>query len=116
METLREMPEGAIFLETRRDRLELVNLRNRVRAQREEIKRLQKEVADMKTDVKHHGRLIDADALLARFEKEERACEEHGRDFSFSFKSGGEYCTEWWPVQQMLMDAPTVIPSDKEGE
>ncbi|MBQ3330822.1 MAG: hypothetical protein IJG87_06555 [Ruminococcus sp.] len=59
-----------------------------------------------------HGRLIDADALLERFEKEEKAADEHGRDFSFSFKSGGENCTEWWPVQQMLMDAPTIIPAE----
>ena len=62
-----------------------------------------------------HGRLIDADALLEQFEKEEKAADEHGRDFSFSFKSGGENCTEWWPVQQMLMDAPTIIPAE-EGE
>lgn len=62
-----------------------------------------------------HGRLIDADALLERFEKEEKAADEHGRDFSFSFKSGGENCTEWWPVQQMLMDAPTIIEAE-EGE
>lgn len=62
-----------------------------------------------------HGRLIDADALMARFEKEEKAADEHGRDFSFSFKSGGENCTEWWPVQQMLMDAPTIIEAE-EGE
>lgn len=62
-----------------------------------------------------HGRLIDADALLERFEKEEKAADEHGRDFSFSFKSGGENCTEWWPVQQMLMDAPTVLEAE-EGE
>lgn len=60
-----------------------------------------------------HGRLIDADALLERFEKEEKAADEHGRDFSFSFKSGGENCTEWWPVQQMLMDAPTIIPAEE---
>lgn len=62
-----------------------------------------------------HGRLIDADALLERFEKEEKAADEHGRDFSFSFKSGGENCTEWWPVQQMLTDAPTIIEAE-EGE
>ena len=48
METLRETPEGAIYLETRRERLELVNLRNRVRAQREEIKRLQRQIAELK--------------------------------------------------------------------
>ena len=66
-------------------------------------------------ELQPHGRLIDADALLERFEKEEKAADEHGRDFSFSFKSGGENCTEWWPVQQMLMDAPTIIPAE-EGE
>ena len=63
-----------------------------------------------------HWRLIDADELLERFEKEEKAADEHGRDFSFSFKSGGENCTEWLPVQLMLMDAPTIIPASKEGE
>lgn len=65
-------------------------------------------------EVQPHGRLIDADALLARFEKEEKAAEEHGRDFSFSFKSGGENCTEWWAVQQMLMDAPTIIKAEED--
>ena len=65
-----------------------------------------------------HGRLIDADALMARFEKEEKAADEHGRDFSFSFKSAGENCAEWWSVQQMLFYAPTIIPADpaEEGE
>ena len=62
-----------------------------------------------------HGRLIDADALMARFEKEEKAADEHGRDFSFSFKSAGENCAEWWSVQQMLFDAPTIIGAE-EGE
>ena len=59
-----------------------------------------------------HGRLIDADALMKRFEKEEKAADEHGRDFSFSFKSGGQNCTEWWAVQNMLMDAPTIIETE----
>ena len=62
-----------------------------------------------------HGRLIDADALMARFEKEEKAADEHGRDFSFSFKSAGENCAQWWSVQQMLFDAPTIIEAE-EGE
>lgn len=53
-------------------------------------------------------RLIDADALKERFEREERSCIEHGRNFSFSFENGGEYCAEWWSVQQMVDDAPTV--------
>ena len=59
-----------------------------------------------------HGRLIDAGALMERFEKEEKAADEHGRDFSFSFKSGGQNCTEWWSVQNMLMDAPTIIEAE----
>lgn len=59
-----------------------------------------------------HGRLIDADALMKRFEKEEKAADEHGRDFSFSFKSGGQNFTEWWSVQNMLMDAPTIIEAE----
>lgn len=42
METLRETPEMRVKRE-KRD-LELINLRNRVRAQREEIKRLQMHV------------------------------------------------------------------------
>ena len=42
METLRETPEMRVKRE-KRD-LELINLRNRVRAQREEIKRLQMQV------------------------------------------------------------------------
>ena len=61
-----------------------------------------------------HGDLIDRDALLAEYERDERAADEHGREFSFSFDSGGTRCTEWWIVQQKLMDAPVVIPSNKE--
>ena len=60
-------------------------------------------------EIPSHGRLVDGDVLMQRFEKEEMAADEHGRDFSFSFKSGGENCAEWWSVQRMLMDAPTVI-------
>lgn len=63
-----------------------------------------------------HGRLIDADALLQRFYKEQTACEEHGRDFSFSFKSGGELCTEWWSVERFVEDAETIIQSSLDGE
>ena len=65
--------------------------------------------------VPDHGRLIDADKLMAEYERDETSCDEHGREFSFSFKSGNTYCTEWFPVQQKLMDAPTIIPADKDG-
>lgn len=60
-----------------------------------------------------HGDLIDRDALLAEYERDERAADEHGREFSFSFDSGGARCTEWGIVQQKLMDAPVVVPAEK---
>lgn len=66
-----------------------------------------------------HGRLIDADALMAEFEKAENAMERHGREFTFSFiSSGQEISTEWFAVETMVEDAPTVIPADtaEEGE
>lgn len=65
-----------------------------------------------------HGRLIDADALLARFEKESSAADAHGRDFSTCFMRGLEPCAEWWAVEQMVMDAPTIVPAEQaeEGE
>ena len=61
-----------------------------------------------------HGDLIDRDALLAEYERDERAADEHGREFSFSFDSGGARCAEWWIVQQKLMDAPVIVSADKE--
>ena len=51
---------------------------------------------------------VDADALMERFVREELACDEHGRDFTFSFKRNGVSCAEWWTVQQMLSEAPHV--------
>ena len=65
-------------------------------------------------EVKPHGRLIDADALLAKFEVDESSCDAHGQDFTFSFIRGEAYCTEWYYPQQRLMDAPTIIESDGE--
>lgn len=62
-----------------------------------------------------HGRLIDADALLNKFGKEQKAVYEHGREYSFSFLWGNELCTEWWGVERMVEDAPTIIPAE-EGE
>ena len=64
-------------------------------------------------ELPEHGDLIDRDALLAEYERDERAADEHGREFSFSFDSGGARCTEWWIVQQKLMDAPVIIPTEK---
>lgn len=64
-------------------------------------------------ELPEHGDLIDRDALLAEYERDERAADEHGREFSFSFDSVGARCTEWWIVQQKLMDAPVVIPAER---
>lgn len=59
-----------------------------------------------------HGRLIDADALIKEMDKQENAMYEHGREFSFSFESGGDVCTAWYNVEIMVEDAPTIIPAE----
>lgn len=64
-------------------------------------------------ELPEHGDLKDANKLLAEFERDERAADEHGREFSFSFDSGGARCTEWWIVQQKLMDAPVIVPASE---
>lgn len=63
-----------------------------------------------------HGRLIDADALQAKFELMENAFAEHGRPYSFAFKDGGEMCAEWWTVQDALAREPTIIEAEGGGE
>jgi hypothetical protein len=65
-------------------------------------------------ELPEHGDLIDRDALLAEYERDERAADDHGREFSFSFDSGGARCTEWWIVQQKLMDAHAIVPANEE--
>lgn len=62
-----------------------------------------------------HGRLIDADALMAEFEKAENAMERHGREYSCSFLSSSqELSTEWYCVEDMLDNAPTIIEAEEE--
>lgn len=66
-----------------------------------------------------HGRLIDADALMSEFEKAQRTMEQHGQEYSCSFLSSSqELSTEWYCVEDMLENAPTIIPADpaEEGE
>ena len=54
-------------------------------------------------------RLIDADALMARFQREQETMYEHGREYSFSFlNSGQEISTEWYAVERFLEEAPTI--------
>ena len=63
-----------------------------------------------------HGRLIDADALMQEFEKAQRAMAQHGQEFSCSFMSSGqEISTEWYCVEDMLENAPTIIPAEEVG-
>ena len=59
-----------------------------------------------------HGRLIDGDALQAKFDLMENALAEHGRPYSFAFKDGGEMCAEWWTVQDALAREPTIVPAE----
>ena len=54
------------------------------------------------------ARMIDADMLLDRFEKESKAEDEHGRDFSFCFMHNGEPSAEWWTVMNIVEDFAAV--------
>ena len=61
-------------------------------------------------------RLIDADALLDRFEKESKAAEEHGRDFSICFMRGDTPCVEWWALECIVEDFIAVSEAiNKDG-
>jgi len=63
--------------------------------------------------VKPHGRLIDADALMREFDKAQRTMAQHGREYSCSFMSSSqELSTEWYCVEDMLENAPTIIPAE----
>lgn len=63
-----------------------------------------------------HGRLIDADVLMHEFEKAQRTMEQHGQEYSCSFMSSSqEISTEWYCVEDMLENAPTILPAE-EGE
>ena len=63
-----------------------------------------------------HGDLIERDALMKEFEKAQRTMEKHGREYSCSFMSSSqEISTEWYCVEDMLENAPTILPAE-EGE
>lgn len=54
-------------------------------------------------------RLINADALMARFQREQNAMYEHGREYSCSFlNSAQEISTEWFVVEELLENSPTI--------
>lgn len=61
-----------------------------------------------------HGRLVDADALMHEFEKAQRTMEQHGREYSCSFMSDScELSTEWYCVEDMLENAPTILEAEE---
>ena len=54
-------------------------------------------------------RLIDADELMRGVEKAENSMEYHGQEFSYSFLSSGqEISTEWYFVEELIENAPTI--------
>ena len=54
-------------------------------------------------------RLIDADALIADCQLAQKQADRHGREFANAFYSGGgEVSTEWWCVEDMIENAPTI--------
>ena len=61
-------------------------------------------------------RLIDADALITDCQLAQKQADRHGREFASAFYSdGGEISTEWWCVEDMIENAPTVEPERKTG-
>lgn len=56
-------------------------------------------------------RAIDADALIADCQLAQKQADRHGREFANAFYSGGgEVSTEWWCVEDMIENAPTIEP------
>lgn len=63
------------------------------------------------------SRLIDADALIADCQLAQKQADRHGREFANAFYSGGgEVSTEWWCVEDMIENAPTIEPERKKGK
>ena len=66
-------------------------------------------------EIQPHGRLIDADALMQEFDKAQRTMQQHGQEYSCSFMSSSqEISTEWYCVEDMLENAPTIIEAEEE--
>jgi len=56
-------------------------------------------------------REIDGDELLKRVQHEKIQAQVHGREFSTCFLSpGGTPSTEWWYVEDLIENAPTIEP------
>lgn len=62
-------------------------------------------------------RLIDADALIADCELAQKQADRYDKEFANAFYSGGgEISTEWWCVEDMIENAPTIEPERKKGK
>lgn len=60
-------------------------------------------------------RLIDADALMAECQLAQKQAERHGREYANAFYSASQdISTEWWCVEDMIENAPTV--EERTGE
>lgn len=64
--------------------------------------------------VPYHGRLIDEVRLTMQIETAKEIQKNEQKDFCNAFINNGELCTEWWCVEDMIENAPTIIPADKE--
>ena len=62
-----------------------------------------------------HGRLIDETYLNMQIQTAKEIHENEKHDFCNAFDSNGHVCTEWWCVEDMIGNAPTIIPA-MEGE
>jgi len=61
-------------------------------------------------------RAIDADALIVDCQLAQKQADRHGKEFANAFYSGGgEISTEWWCVEDMIENAPTIEPKRKTG-
>ena len=61
-------------------------------------------------------RAIDADALIADCQLAQKQADRHGIEYANAFYSGGgEVSTEWWCVEDMIENAPTIEPERKNG-
>ena len=61
-------------------------------------------------------RLIDADALIEDCQLAQKQANRDGREYANAFYSGGdEISTEWWCVEDMIENAPTIEPERKRG-
>lgn len=62
-------------------------------------------------------RAIDADALIADCQLAQKQADRHGIEYANAFYSGGgEVSTEWWCVEDMIENAPTIEPQRKKGK